>query len=513
MKKRILCLTIMTTLLQMSHLGFSQTFSSVSPSGHTLYFWIDEYCDTCTSAWLVYSPNSHGPWYDTIEVSAYHNYTGNLVIPETIAYNSRTYNVNRIEERCFINCAGLTSVILPSTINYISPECFENCTGLTSITIPSAVNTIGWCAFMNCTGLTAINYNADNCYGYESSFYGCENISTINIGDNVRVVSSLTFQACKNITNLTIGKNVETFHWNALADTLNSLNTVNYNAINMNVLDNRYTNSYRGLFEGRINTIANITIGNEVEIIQALTFSGCSNLTSVAFNADSCTSVGYSEPAFSSCHNINSFIFGNNVKSIPAYLCSHMENLTSVTIPNSVKIIGDGAFRNCTGLTSITIPDATSRISWTFLGCTGLQSVTVGSSVEYMSGAFRGCSHLTSIRSRAEYPPICNEDSFNGVPAYADVIVPCGAAYRYQVTDYWRDFSRITEDCDGIEDINMDDVRAWPEDGRIRVEGANGAPVNVFDMEGRNVRNEALPAGVYMVKVGNLPARKVVVVK
>ncbi len=161
MKKGILFLTVITSLLLMSHHAQSQTFSSISPSGHTLYYWVDEYCDTCTSAWLVYSPNSHGPWYDTIEVSAYHNYTGNLVIPETITYNGHIYYINKIEERCFINCAGLTSVTLPSTINYIAPECFENCTGLTSITIPPAVNTIDWCAFMNCTGLTTINYNAE----------------------------------------------------------------------------------------------------------------------------------------------------------------------------------------------------------------------------------------------------------------------------------------------------------------------------------------------------------------
>jgi hypothetical protein len=37
--------------------------------------------------------------------------------------------------------------------------------------------------------------------------------------------------------------------------------------------------------------------------------------------------------------------------------------------------------------------------------------------------------------------------------------------------------------------------------------------VRVFDMVGRIIRNEALPAGVYMVKVGDRPARKMVVIK
>ena len=37
--------------------------------------------------------------------------------------------------------------------------------------------------------------------------------------------------------------------------------------------------------------------------------------------------------------------------------------------------------------------------------------------------------------------------------------------------------------------------------------------VRVFDMMGRGVRNNALPSGVYLVKVGDHPARKVVVVR
>lgn len=111
-------------------------------------------------------------------------------------------------------------------------------------------------------------------------------------------------------------------------------------------------------------------------------------------------------------------------------------------------------------------------------------------------------------------PPICDDETFESVPNYADIIVPCGAAYRYQATDYWKDFSRITEDCttEGINDIDASNIRIYSEAGRIVVEGTTDE-VNVYDMTGRSVRNDNLPAGVYMVKVGNLPARKVVVMR
>ena len=177
-----------------------------------------------------------------------------------------------------------------------------------------------------------------------------------------------------------------------------------------------------------------------------------------------------------------------------------------------VVILGMEAFGDCSDIISVDIPNSV-RIIWAFGGCTGLTSVTIGESVEELSDAFRGCSHLTTIRSYAEYPPICDEHTFEGVPNYADIIVPCGAAYRYQLSDYWNSFSRITEDCDGIEDVDMDDIHLWSKNGQIYVDGAYGLPVNVYNMVGQSVRNESLPTGVYMVKVGNYPARKVVVIR
>ena len=65
----------------------------------------------------------------------------------------------------------------------------------------------------------------------------------------------------------------------------------------------------------------------------------------------------------------------------------------------------------------------------------------------------------------------------------------------------------------GIDDVDGDGVYVYVTDGRIVVVGAKGQEVLVYDMMGRPMANHALPAGVYMVRVGDLPARKVVVIK
>lgn len=177
-----------------------------------------------------------------------------------------------------------------------------------------------------------------------------------------------------------------------------------------------------------------------------------------------------------------------------------------------VIILGMEAFGDCSDIISVVIPNSVRKI-WAFGGCTGLTNVELGNKVEDMSYAFYGCTHLTTIHSHAEYPPICDEHTFESVPNYADIIVPCGAAYRYQLSDYWNAFSRITEDCDGIDDVEDNGMRVWTEDGQIKVEGADGLILHVFDMEGRQIANNNIPSGVYLVKIGSYPARKVVVIR
>ena len=45
----------------------------------------------------------------------------------------------------------------------------------------------------------------------------------------------------------------------------------------------------------------------------------------------------------------------------------------------------------------------------------------------------------------------------------------------------------------------------------VLLERAEGETVHIFDILGCSVRNDAIPTGIYLVKVGNQPARKVIV--
>lgn len=65
----------------------------------------------------------------------------------------------------------------------------------------------------------------------------------------------------------------------------------------------------------------------------------------------------------------------------------------------------------------------------------------------------------------------------------------------------------------GIDELDMEEIIITSLNGNIHVEGCESCEVSVFDMSGRLVRDSGLPTGIYIVKVGDYPARKVVVTR
>ena len=79
-------------------------------------------------------------------------------------------------------------------------------------------------------------------------------------------------------------------------------------------------------------------------------------------------------------------------------------------------------------------------------------------------------------------------------------------------------FEWVADSTQSIYDILSSDIKVYSLDGRIVVEGADGEEVRIYDMMGREminseVQNSRYPTGIYLVRVGSRPARKVVVIK
>ena len=127
---------------------------------------------------------------------------------------------------------------------------------------------------------------------------------------------------------------------------------------------------------------------------------------------------------------------------------------------------------------------------------------------------------LQMLRLKNTVPPATTDDGYGtyGCLDGTDVdsiVVPCGSLSAWLSDSYWGQFEdRYIEDCSvGIGDPDVENINIYTLGGRIIVEGAEGETVQIFDITGRSVRNEALSTGIYMVKVGTRPLQKVVVIR
>ena len=443
----------------------------------------------------------------TVEVTyqiklSFQNYAGLLSanIPASIEYVGKNYSVTSIGEYAFCGCRSLTSITISNSVTSTGEYAFYGCSGLTSITIGNSVTSIGGSVFLGCSGLTSITigssvtdiaYNAfDDCSGLTSVIWNAKRypdcyresifkvqksqITSFVFGDSVQHIPAYLCNGMNNLASVTIGNSVTSIG-NYVFQGCSSMTSVIWNAkkyldcdvnstpfylfdvgylkvvydlrpqITSFVFGDSVQNIPTYLCKGMAN-LQSVTIGNSVTSIEDGAFEGCSSITSVIWNAKNYPDC--KESIFKAqISKITSFVLGDNVQHVPAYLCNGMNNLSSVAIGNSVTSIGSSTFSGCSRLTSITIPNSVTRIGGgAFKGCSRLTSITIPNRVTSIgSSTFSGCSRLTSITIPNSVTSI-GSSAFSGCSGLTAVTIP------NSVTSIG---SKAFEGCKNIEIVEL----------------------------------------------------------
>ena len=253
-----------------------------------------------------------------LNYSSEDEYSGSVIIPETVTYSGITYNVTSIGYNAFRGCASLISVTIGNNVTDIKSNAFTSCKCLTSVKIGNSVTSIGDSAFSGCSGLTSVVIPNSLTRIWDSAFKSCSGLISVEIGNSVTSIGSSAFQSCSSLTSVVIPNSVSSIGTSAFAD---------------------------------CSSLTSVEIGNGVKSIGDQAFRRCSVLTFVTIG-NSVTSIG--TWAFASCPNLTSIVIPNSVTSIGLYAFQYCSGLTSVVIGKSVTNIGGAAFSNCSGLNSVT---------------------------------------------------------------------------------------------------------------------------------------------------------------
>ena len=344
------------------------------------------------------------------------NINKDIVIPESISYNSNNYNITSVGDAAFGGCAGLTSITIPDSVTSIGNRAFSGCSGLTSITIPDSVTSIGEDAFYNCSGIIEIENGVSYVDGWvidrDSSitsvelrdgtrgiasyaFDGCSSLTSITIPDSVTSIGGSAFYGCSGLTSVTIPDSVTSIGGWAF---------YNCDALTSVTIGNGVTSIGDDAFSS-CSGLTSVTIGNGVTSIGGYAFYGCSGLTDVYYQGDLS---GWLEIEFGDNY-ANPMCFADN-------LYINRELLQGdVVIPDGTAKIGAYAFYRCDALTSVTIPDSVTSIHYrAFYECSGLTTINFQGTKAQWQAIEKGSNWATNTGA---FTVICTDGTISKADA------------------------------------------------------------------------------------------------
>ena len=359
--------------------------------------------------------------------SGYHSdYSGVIVIPESVTYNNKTYNVTKIGNYAFNKCSNLTSVTIPNSVTGIGYDAFYGCSGLTSVTIPNSVTSISYATFYGCSGLTSITIGSGVTSIEDEVFTGCSLKKVIWLPNTPPSNYEDVFGANNYVAN-----NQYNFSNKVVYPFLSSMfevDGIKYVPVNPS---ERTCDAIDCVYD---ETTVNINITPTVS------YKG------ITMNVQKV------QPYI--CYN-NKYIknlyceYNGNIESNSFYGCTGLESI----VLNNNGDIEQEAFKGFASITSVECNNNGVVGDYAFMGCSNLKTLSIGSQVSAIGKeAFSGCTSLTQIVSNVVTPPACGELAFHEINIWSCTLtVPKGSLTAYREADQWKEFFFIEEDGSDVE--------------------------------------------------------------
>ena len=373
---------------------------SLTVSAH--HFKVDGiYYDITSSAALTVGVTYQGEY----PTSYSNEYSGVVVIPETVIYNNKKYSVTSIRSEAFIDCGNITSLTIPKSVTEIGSYAFYGCSGelIANCCIPSVTNdylgafynskftkatiggyfpSIGTYAFYGCDNLKSVVILEGVESIMNNAFTDCSYLSSVVFPESLVSIGGSAFAGCKSLTSIDIPKNVTEIE-SAAFQVCTNLNLITCKAAIPPTV--RGSQTFFGINKSipvcvpssSISTYQSADYWSEFTNIQTIVIASgtCGdNLTWKLIDEGKLVIEGTGDMDAPTWHKykagITSVTIHDGATSIDSYAFQDCSNLTSISIPESVTLIGEDAFYGCSNLSNINIPESVIKIGGQAFGRT-----------------------------------------------------------------------------------------------------------------------------------------------
>lgn len=419
------------------------------------------------------------------------------------------------------------AVTLPQRTRHLAANAFAYCQNITGVTLPEGLESIGYWAFVDNQRLNNIVIPSSVTHIAPGPFVNCPALNNLSIaeGNTHYYMDGMMIYSAGGDSLVSAHKSADSVF---LPSTLRYLNGFggNSNVKYVHVPDG-VTTIGNEAFNG--SSLRSIDLPSHLHFIDEWAFYYCTSLTRVGMPATLDT---MGEGCFHSCSHLTSVDIPDGLRTVPEGAFFMCNSLSDVTWGNAVEIIDTCAFGNC-ALADLTIPPTIRTVrSMAFIGDYRgmLKRLTFSAPIDTIEVDAFYSQPLQMLRLKNTVPPATTDDGYGtyGCLDGTDVdsiVVPCGSLNAWLADSYWGQFAdQIVEDCNiGIEKVNSDRIKLSLRGNCISIYGATDESVYIFDAVGRQiyytahaVDNETIPlqsTGVYIVKVGNNKAKKVITIK
>ena len=461
--------------------------------------------------------------------------------------------VRMIGEMAFMECSGLTRLVIPDSVTNIASKAFAYYRGLTDAWLPRHLEgKFSANVFEDCGNMTLHYYDR----AYTVTFQTEEGVveqrqcpagASIGTLPPTPTHAGYAFEGWwtavdgEQVTGETVVTNDVTYYakWRGTAAVDDY--TYTYSVLNGQAeigSSNAWTTAVSPKPTGHV-VVPSSLGGFPVVGIGKRAFSSCFILEGVTI-PEGVTAIG--EDAFAYCYKLEDVTIPEGVVAIGEYAFGHCSKLEGVTIPESVTSIGQFAFQWCGGLKSVHISDlakwcqikfgdranplyqahelylngehvtklvipegVTSIGSYAFAGCSGLTEVMFPNSVTNIGGvAFMDCSGLMELALPGSVVEI-GTSAFRGCSGLTEVEIPHGVkAIGGGVFSDCSSLTKITVEP-GNENYVSQNGLLLTKDGKTLKEGVNGTVVipssvtriNNFAFSGRDSLTQVtIPNGI-----------------